>query len=604
MDYQVGTHTDILFQLKGHFCIILTEDGETIKSSASFQEFTQLNEGQNIFKISNNSRVRSASFQNSFLKWLKNPKMDTPFLFPLQHDGEDMVILWEKISRSEDKANQFCLLGSPKAASEDINKLFYLVVEHSLNAIFLTTPDGKVLRTNKAASRIFGYSESEMINGGRSLLFEKDDPFLKEMVKERAKKGHVEGETIGIRKNGERFPCEIASAIFEDSQGNLKATVTINDISERKKLETQKSESERRFRALVQEGSDMVALIDQDANYIYASPTVEKVLNYPPHYFENHNAFDFIHPDDREKVQSFFLIAQQQRTSEIPPYRFRHFNGEWRWLETHITNHTSDPLIKAYVANSRDVTIRVQHELKLKRLNQELQERAAKLKESNQALENFAYTASHDLQEPLRMVQSFLELLEKEAGENLTEQATEYLHYAANGAERMKLLIMDLLEYARIGTRELKPEIVDMQALVQDVLFTLKPSIEKEKATIHCGKLPKVNGLMPLLRNLIQNLLTNALKYRGPEDPVISIDYTFTKALYTFSVKDNGIGIPSEQKEEVFKLFKRLHPKQKFPGTGLGLSICQKIVEKHGGRIWVESELYEGSTFYFTIPAV
>jgi PAS domain S-box-containing protein len=236
-----------------------------------------------------------------------------------------------------------------------------------------------------------------------------------------------------------------------------------------------------------------------------------------------------------------------------------------------------------------------------------LDERAAALERSNRELEQFAYVASHDLQEPLRMVSSYLQLLARRYQGQLDADADEFIAYAVDGANRMKKLINDLLAFSRVDTRGSPFEPTDCEAILERVLNTLKPAIEEHEAVVTFDPLPTVVADGIQLERLFQNLLTNALTYRRDQPPQIHVgaEHKAADDEWLFSVRDNGIGLDMQYAERIFVIFQRLHSNNDYSaGTGIGLAICKKIVERHGGRIWVEAEPGQGSFFYFTLPAV
>jgi len=241
------------------------------------------------------------------------------------------------------------------------------------------------------------------------------------------------------------------------------------------------------------------------------------------------------------------------------------------------------------------------------RLNTELEERKIAQRElarSNAELEQFAYVASHDLQEPLRMVASFTQLLAKRYRTKLDADADEFIGFAVDGARRMQLLLNDLLAYSRVGTRGKLFEPTDCNEVLQEALANLTAAIEESDAAVNAGPLPKVAGDEVQLLQLFQNLISNALKFHNPgQPPQIRISAQREGSNWVFTVRDNGIGIAPEHQDRIFLIFQRLHQRHEYPGTGIGLALCKKIVERHGGRLWVESAPGPGSTFYFTIPA-
>jgi signal transduction histidine kinase len=249
-----------------------------------------------------------------------------------------------------------------------------------------------------------------------------------------------------------------------------------------------------------------------------------------------------------------------------------------------------DGVARGGVAAFRDVTARKQAEDELARSNEDLQQ--------------FAYVVSHDLQEPLRMVSGFCRLLRDRYRGRLDGAADEFLDYAVEGAARMEKMIHDLLAYARVGTRAKRPAPADSGAAFDRALANLAAAVRESGASVTRGPLPVVLADEAQLAQLAQNLLSNAVKFRGALPPRVEVAAEPAGGSWLFSVRDNGLGIPARDRERIFGVFERLHPAPERPGSGLGLAICKRIVERHGGRIWAESEPGRGSTFYFTLPAV
>jgi light-regulated signal transduction histidine kinase (bacteriophytochrome) len=240
---------------------------------------------------------------------------------------------------------------------------------------------------------------------------------------------------------------------------------------------------------------------------------------------------------------------------------------------------------------------------------------AADLARSNAELERFAYVASHDLQEPLRMIASYTQLLERRYKERLDQDAHEFIAYAVDGATRMQVLINDLLAYSRVGTRGKPFALTDCEEVLNRTLSNLKVAIEESYADVTHSPLPRVMGDPTQLTQLLQNLINNAIKFRRKDEkPRVHIGATLEKKpdaageehgpFWHFWVSDNGIGIDPKFYERIFVIFQRLHTRDQYAGTGIGLSVCKKIVERHGGKIWVESEPGKGATFHFTVPCM
>jgi len=249
------------------------------------------------------------------------------------------------------------------------------------------------------------------------------------------------------------------------------------------------------------------------------------------------------------------------------------------------------------IAIVRDVT-------ETRRLGRELKHFNQELKRSNEELEQFAYVASHDLQEPLRMVTGYTQLLKRRYADKLDHEANEFIDYAVDGVKRMQALINDLLAYSRLSSRGKAFEQVDMNDVIRQVRATLRLAIEDAGAQVACGPLPTFIGDRSQLTQLLQNLLSNSLKFRR-EGVVPSIDVSAIRdgKHWRFAVADNGIGIDAAYAEKIFVIFQRLHTREKYPGTGIGLALCKKIVERHEGKIWFESVLGGGTTFFFTVSA-
>jgi light-regulated signal transduction histidine kinase (bacteriophytochrome) len=239
-----------------------------------------------------------------------------------------------------------------------------------------------------------------------------------------------------------------------------------------------------------------------------------------------------------------------------------------------------------------------------KQAEHELAKKAQELARSNADLEKFAYVASHDLQEPLRMVASYTQLLAKRYKGKLDTDADEFIDFAVDGANRMRQLIQELLSYSRVGTRGKPLQPVDIQVACANAIKNLLHAIEESCAKVSVDSLPTVMGDATQLAQLFQNLIGNGIKYRDSRPPEIQVKATQEGDMWLFSVHDNGIGIDAQYFDRIFEMFQRLHTRKEYSGTGMGLAICRKIVQRHGGEIWVESRPGNGSTFFFTIPHI
>jgi len=284
-------------------------------------------------------------------------------------------------------------------------------------------------------------------------------------------------------------------------------------------------------------------------------------------------------------------------TLNIDSWQPNHFTPE---RVRHVTAVADE--IGALLENARLQEEAYLHAEELKRANEALDSRAQDLARSNADLEQFAYVASHDLQEPLRMISSYSGLLSQRYKDKLDTDAADFLGYITDGASRMQRLIQDLLAYSRAGSEDSDLVLVDCEEVLARVGSNLRLTIQESNAEVSHDPLPSVHGNFTQLCQLFQNLIGNAVKFRGDQPPQIHVGVESQGDHWLFSVRDNGIGISLQYKERIFTIFQRLHTKEEYPGTGIGLAICKKIVEKHGGNIYVESETGKGSTFYFTLP--
>jgi signal transduction histidine kinase len=264
-----------------------------------------------------------------------------------------------------------------------------------------------------------------------------------------------------------------------------------------------------------------------------------------------------------------------------------------------IKRGAADYILKDHLARLPGSVRRAIRETKLRQDHRQSQDDLAR---SNRDLEQFAYVASHDLQEPLRMVATYTQLLAERYRGKLDSDADKYIHYAVEGALRMQKLVQDLLAFSRVGRHGLALANTDCNVALQAALKNLEAAIQESGAIVEHAQLPVVVADSSQLVQVLQNLIGNAIKFHGPEPPVIRVSAALTGKEWVFSVADNGIGIAAEHRDSVFVIFRRLHTYSEYPGSGIGLSICKKIVEQHGGRIWFESQLGHGSTFRFTLP--
>lgn len=349
---------------------------------------------------------------------------------------------------------------------------------------------------------------------------------------------------------------------------------------------------EEELRTFFELSLDMFAIADFAGYFKRINPAWEATLGFSTEELSAVPYVEFVHPDDREKTVKEAAGLQFGRDTIAFENRYRCKDGKYRWLLWRARADFDSELIYAI---ARDITERKDFEKMLRNTT-------AELARSNDELSQFAYIASHDLQEPLRMVASFLQLIEKRYDGVLDAEGRNFIHFAVDGAKRMQTLIQDLLALSRVQTRAKPSDLTDCAAVFRDVMNDLQFAIAEVGATVTCDTLPTVMADSVQIAQILQNLLGNALKFRGTVPVRIHVSAIRKANEWEFSVTDNGIGIDPQFFERIFGIFQRLHSRTELPGTGIGLAVCKKIVERHAGRIWVESKPGNGSKFFFTIP--
>jgi len=355
------------------------------------------------------------------------------------------------------------------------------------------------------------------------------------------------------------------------------------------------SQSEERFRQAMEATSDGLWDWNVSTDIGYFSPAYFSMLGYEPSEMPMTGAtwLNLIHPDDKERAMAANLDCIENRCDRFSvEFRMKAKDGSWRWIlgRGQALERGPNGRARRLIGTHSDITTRKTLELSLTR--------------SNREMEQFAYVASHDLREPLRMVGSYVELLARRLGSKLDPECQEFIQFAREGTKRMDRLILDLLDYSRIGrTAKQPPQQVDLNEVASQAVSILGLAIEESQAVIDIQHLPAITGFRDDLVRLFQNLIGNSLKYRHAErTPRVRIEAAREDHGWLIRVRDNGIGIHPDYLERIFGIFQRLHGREEYEGTGIGLANCKKIVELHGGRIWAESSPGMGSTFLFTLP--
>jgi PAS domain S-box-containing protein len=424
-----------------------------------------------------------------------------------------------------------------------------------------------------------------------------DMPGVVESVKQA-----LEGESLTTTMQLEQMFYEVAYSPVHAPDGTVTGVIGVaHDITIRHKAEQAREVSERRMRLIIENAYDAYVAMDREGYIADWNPRAEKIFGWTREEAIGRSLADTIIPE-RYRSQHLQGLVHYLDTGEGPlldrRVEMRALNREGHEFPVEMTISTmrieENVIFSAFI---HDISERI-------RAKEELERTAEELKRSNEELEQFAYIASHDLQEPLRMVTSYTQLLERRYAAQLDDAAREFIGYAVDGARRMQEFITGLLRYSRVGTETRVAEDVDLQEAFETVRANLRIAIEESGAAVEARGLPVVKGDARQLTQLFQNLIANGLKFRKPgQAPHIEVWAEREGDSWKVAVKDNGIGLDPQFSERVFTIFQRLHTRDEYEGTGLGLAICKKIVERHGGRIWFESTEGEGATFFFTLPA-
>jgi PAS domain S-box-containing protein len=466
------------------------------------------------------------------------------------------------------------------------------LLEAAPDAMVVVNERGEIVLLNVQAEKQFGYRRDELVwqkvtsiipQGFAERLIADGTRTAAEALAQQIGMGI---ELVGRRKNGSEFPIEIMLSPLESPEGIL-VTAAIRDITVRRDAETHLAQMEGRYRGLLEAAPDPMVLVNQDGAIVLLNLQAEMQFGYRRDELVGQKVESIIPQGFPER-----LIAGETRTVELTG---RRRNGSEFPIEVIVGLMESAEGLLLVTAAIRDIT-------KRKLAEAHLLQKVEELNRSNDELAQFAYIASHDLQEPLRMVASYTQLLSRRYKGKLGADADEFIAFAVDGANRMQRLIQDLLAYSRVGTKGNELRDSSSEEALEHALVNLQGAIEDSGAQVTHDALPTVVADEMQLTQLFQNLVGNAIKYQGPGVPRVHISVARGMAKkWMFSVKDNGLGIDSQYFEKIFGMFQRLHKREEFDGTGIGLAICKKIVERHGGVISVDSQLGHGSTFRFAL---
>ncbi len=479
------------------------------------------------------------------------------------------------------------------------------MIESIGDMLFITDLDLNLVNVNEVAAHQLGFDDKERLVGTNIMeaVVERDRNRLAVDTGKALANKPIKDilEYTLMSKYGREFDVEAKTEMLLDCAGMPAGLIiTARDVTERKRMQEALRISEEKLRTMFESMRDGIVLTDVKGTIVEVNDATVKMHGYTDKkQIVGRNGIELVAERDRARVME---AAVKQSKGETPK-ELAEIHTLVRVDGTEFESESSRAILRdsagrviGFIAVERDVTER-------KHMQEQLQRTLEELKRSNTELQQFAYVASHDLQEPLRMVSSYVQLLSRRYKGKLDSNADEFIEFAVDGSNRMQIMIQALLSYSRVGTRGKPPEPTDCENILDQTMKNLQAAITEKNAEVTHDPLPTIMADGVQMVQLFQNLIGNGIKFQQEgQRPHVHISVEDTGADWMFSFSDNGIGIDPEFKERIFVIFQRLHGREKYPGTGIGLSVCKRIVERHGGTIWVESEPGKGATFKFAIP--
>ena len=494
---------------------------------------------------------------------------------------------------------------------------YHLMVEGVKDyAIFMLDANGYIQTWNDGAKRIKGYNSNEIIGKHFSIFYRAEDLENKKPERELTiaiKEGRYEEDGWRVKKNGSVFWANVVlTALYSEQNKLIGFSKLTRDLTERKRKEEELQQSEERYRSLVEQVTDYgIFMLDEKGRIASWNEGARRIKGYNADEIIG-KYFAIFYPEEdilNGKPAYELKVARAEGKFEEEGWRLKK-DGSRFWANVVITAvYNKQGILVGFSKVTRDLTERKKSERELRdsydsyrKLAHELRVTNTELSHANEELEQFTSIVSHDLQEPVRTIKSFLTLIDIKLDQVQSADLKLYINKALNAAGRMKELIQNLLHYSQLSKDEITREEVNVALLFNEALKNLESSVDASKAQITIeNEVDTIYGDRVQLVQLIQNLVSNALKFTSSETPQIKIKCTKEDGHVKFAVSDNGIGIARGDLNKVFEIFRRLNTAKEYPGTGIGLAICKKIVDRHQGKIWPESKPGKGTTFYFTL---
>ncbi len=543
--------------------------------------------------------------------------------------------------KSQEKSSRQNSSGTSEQAIEDLilqneelkkgEQLYHnMIAEVEDYAIILLDPDGNIQNWNRGAAKIKGYKAEEIIGQNFRKFYTQDDLLARlpdSLLEIARKKGRVHHQGWRVRKDGSTFWGNVVITALHDDENNVIGFSKVtNDLTESKRQEKTLStkeealrRSEERYHRMISEVEDYaIILLDTSGNIQNWNKGAEKIKGYSAEEIIGQNFRKFYTQEDLDEKLPDALLDEARIKGKANHEGWRkRKDGTRFWGSIVITAlHDDENNVNGFSKVTRDLTERRNHEESLKTNTQVLEEKNRELETMNQELAAFAYVSSHDLQEPLRKIQTFASRIVETEHENLSSKGKDYFIRMQNAALRMQTLIEDLLAYSRTNTGDKKFEIADLNRMMVEVQSDLRETIDEKQAIITIHPLPTLKVIAFQFHQLLVNLLSNALKFSKPDvRPQIELKADIVHGskipfghpniknnYHHISVSDNGIGFEQEYSQKIFEVFQRLHGRSEYSGTGIGLAICKKIVDNHGGIIGAEAVVDKGATFHIYLP--
>ncbi len=499
--------------------------------------------------------------------------------------------------------------------NEETRSFLAAIVDSSDDAIIGKDLASKIVSWNAGAERMFGYTTAEIIGQPITRLLSPDRPEEEALIIEEVRRGGIRHyETVRLCKDGQPIDLSLTVSPIRNARGDIIGISSIaRDITERKRAERDIQESRARFSGIIGSAMDAIISVDSGQRITIFNEAAETMFRCPAREALGQPLDRFIPARFREAHRAHVAAFGQtgvtaRAMGNLQPLSGLRADGEEFPIEASIS-HIEVGGQQIYTVILRDITERKRAEDQIRQLNAELeqrvQERTAELISANKELESFTYSVAHDLRAPLRHIDAYSRILEEDFASVLPEEAAHYLRNVRNSTGKMSRLVDDLLNLARVGRQELRCQPTPLSELVTEVLTDLKDETAGRKLEWHIQPLPAVQCDPGLMKQVFANLLSNAVKYTRPRPvAVIEVGYRKQNGNGTVFVRDNGVGFSMKYADKLFGVFQRFHRADEFEGTGVGLATVDRIVRKHGGRIWAEAAVDQGATFYFTVPGL